>query len=152
MSKTTTNSASKEDALKAKNDVVAGAYFTILKEIKAALPQYPTDYLRTFVEVDYNSLGLRCKHAFFNPLIHVQLEEAEGQLTILFSRNLTLKQQVGNHLDGLLSRVVYNNTAQANTSVFIEDCVSAEAYQVDDFRQANNLILKGFQHGKKVTV
>ena len=152
MSKTTTNSASKEDALKARNEVVQAAYFTILKEIKAALAQYPTEYLRTFVEVDYSSLGLRSQHGFFNPLIHLQLEEAEGQLTILFSRNLAIKQQVGNHLDGLLSRIVYNQTAEANSAILIEDCLSAEAYQIDDFRQANNLILKGFKDGKKVTV
>ena len=152
MSKTATYPPQKEDALKAKNEAVKTAYFNILADIKSALPQYPTEYLRTFVEVDYSSLGLRSQHGFFNALIHIQLEEVEGQLTIIFSRNLALKQQVSNHLDGLLSRIVYKHTAEANTEIFIEDMVSCEPFKVDDFRNANNLVLKGFKDGKKVTV
>lgn len=152
MSKTTSNPANKQDLLKAKNDVVKAAYETILKEVKEALVQYPTDYHRTFVEVDYNSLGLSCKHGFYSPLIHLQLEEVEGQLLIMFSRNMAIKQQIGYRLDGLLNRIVYRNTAESVTTVFIEDAVTLEAYNVDDFRQANNLILKGFKGGSKITV
>jgi len=152
MSKTTSNSANKENALEAKNTVIKTVYQTILKEVKEALPQYPTDYHRTFVEVDYTSLGLSCKHGLYSPLIHLQLEEVEGQLLIMFSRNMTIKQQIGYRLDGLLNRIVYRNTAEGATPIFIEDAVTLETYNVDDFRQANNLILKGFKGGSKVTV
>lgn len=152
MSKTTTNSAIKEDGLKAKNEAVQAAYQTILKEIKEALIQYPTEYHRTFIEVDYSSLGLNCKHGLFSPLIHLQLEEVEGQLFIMFSRNMATKQQIGYQLDGLLNRIVYRNTAESVTTIPIEDAVTLEAYNVDDFRQANSLILKGFKGGSKVTV
>jgi hypothetical protein len=152
MSKTTTTSATKEDALKAKNLAVQAAYETILKEVKAALTQYPTDYHRTFIEVDYSTLGLSCRHGLYSPLIHLQLEEVDGQLLIMFSRNMVIKQQIGYTLDGLLNRIVYKNTAESFTLVFIEDAVSMEAYNVDDYRQANGLILKGFKGGSKVTV
>lgn len=152
MSKTTTNPPKKEDDLKVKNEAVKTAYFNILELIKKALPQYNTEYIRTYIEVDYSTLGISCQHAFFNPLIHIQLEEVEGALIIKFSRNLTLKQQVSNHLDGLLSRIVYNETSEIKTTVFIEDCLIAEAYQIDDFRQANGLLAKGFKDAKKVTV
>lgn len=152
MSKTTTNSPIKEDGLKAKNEAVQAAYQTILKEVKEALPQYPTEYHRTFIEVDYSSLGLSCKHGLFSPLIHLQLEEIEGQLLIMFSRNMAIKQQIGYQLDGLLNRIVYRNTAESVTPISIEDAVTLEAYNVDDFRQANSLILKGFKGGSKVTV
>jgi hypothetical protein len=152
MSKTTQPSAEKENPLQAKNEAITTAYQNILNEVKQVLPQYPTEYLRTFVEVDYNSLGIKCKHGFFSPLIHLQLEDNEGSLIIAFSRNLAIKSQVGNHLDGLLSRIVYKHTAEANTAIFIEDSLSADAYKVDDFRQATNLISKGFKDGKKVTV
>ncbi|MDB5056429.1 MAG: hypothetical protein JWM44_4479 [Bacilli bacterium] len=152
MSKTTTTPANKEDALKGKNLTVQAAYESILKEVKGALPQYPTDYHRTFIEVDYSTLGMSCRHGFFSPLIHLQLEEVDGQLLIRFSRNVVIKQQIGYYFDGLLTRIVYRNTAEAATSVFIEDAVSMEAFNMDDFRQANGLILKGFKGGSKVTV
>lgn len=152
MSKTTTNQGEKEIDLKARNETVRNAYFNILADIKSALPQYPTEYLRTLVEIDYSSLGMKCLHAFFSPLIHIQLEDTEGQLIISFSRNFAIKQQVSNYLDCLLSRIVYKNTAEAATEIFIEDAVSCEPFKVDDFRNANALILKGFKDGKKVTV
>jgi hypothetical protein len=152
MSKTTTNQAPEISALEAKNLAVMAAYQTMLKEIKEALPQYPTEYHRTFIEVDYTSLGMNTKHGFFSPLIHLQLEEVEGQLLIMFSRNMVIKQQIGYRLDGLLNRIVYRNTAESATSTFIEDAVSMEAFNMDDFRQANSLILKGFKGGSKVTV
>jgi len=152
MAKTTNNPANRETPLEAKNAAIKAAYENILKDIKEALPQFSSEYLRTFVEVDYNSLKIKCKHGFFSPLIHLQLEDIEGSLQITFSRNHTIKQQIGNYLDGLISRIVYKNTAESVTSIPIEDSVSSEIYRVDDFRQANNLILKGFKDGKKVTV
>lgn len=152
MSKTTNTPSTKEPSLEAKNEAVSNAYKAILEEVKKALPAYPTEYLRTYVEVDYSSLGIKCKHGFFSPLIHLQLEDNEGDLQITFARNITIKQQVGNHLDGQLSRIVYKHTAEGSTLIFIEDCLSAEAFNVDDFRQASTLLSKGFKHGQKVTV
>jgi len=152
MSYTTQTKATETDALKAKNEVVATTYQNIINAIKMALPSYPTEYFRTFVEIDYSSLNINCKHAFFNALIHLQLEEVEGALMILFSRNIVIKQQVGNQLDGVLSRIIYNETAAAKTPISIEDCVSAEVYRVDDFKQASSLLAKGFKGASKVTV
>ena len=152
MSKTTNTSAEPENALEAKNEAVKTAYSNIVIDIKAALPHYPTEYFRTYCEVDYNSLGINCKHGFFSPLIHLQLEDNEGSLQITFSRNLTIKQQVNNQLDNLLSRIVYKHTAEANTAIFIEDSLSYVLFKVDDYRQASNLISKGFKDAHKVTV
>ena len=159
MAKQTTNAAVEKDAengsneaVEQKNNAIKTAFFEILKQVKAALTQYPTEYHRTFVEISYESLGINLKHGFYAALIHVQLHEVEGRLKISFSRNLTIKQQVGNYLDGLLSRIVYNNTAEAATEVLIEDSVSCELYNLNDFREANGLISKGFKDGQKVTV
>lgn len=152
MSKTTNTSTQQENPLEAKNEAVKTAYSNILTDIKAALPQYPTEYFRTYCEVDYNSLGINCKHGFFSPLIHLQLEDNEGSLQITFSRNLTIKQQVSNQLDNLLSRIVYKHTAEAKTAIFIEDSLSYVLFKIDDYRQANNLISKGYKEGHKVTV
>ena len=152
MSKTTNNAPGTEAASAARNEAVKAAYLKIVNGIKEALPKFPTEYLRTMVEVNYESLGLTIKHGLFSPMVHVQLVETDENLVIQFSRNPATKPQVGNYLDGLLSRIVYNNTAEANTTVNIEDALSAEIYKVDDFRQANSLLLKGYKSASKVTV
>jgi hypothetical protein len=152
MSKTTTNPLTKEELLKAMNEAVTTAYFGILSEIKSVLTQFPTEYLRTYCEVDYNSLGMNCKHGFFSPLIHLQLIDEGGILKITFSRNLSPQQQVGSRLNNLLSRIVYKHTDEESTKVFIEDSLNCVAFSVDDYRQAINLIAKGYKEGQKVTV
>jgi hypothetical protein len=156
MKQTTPSSTEQKDALKGKNEaineVITAAYFDIIKDIKAALPLYLSDYFRTYMEVDYSSIGLNCKHGFYSPLLHLQLEDTEQGLTICFASNLTAKHQLGNHLSNLLTRLVYKHTGEGNTSEFIEDCLSVNNYNVDDFRQAKSLVDRGFKDGKKTTV
>jgi len=141
-----------EETLTAKNECVKTAYFTTISEVKELIKLYPTDYLRTYIEVDYSSIGINTKHGFYSPLVHLQLEETEGQFIITFARNILLKQQVGNYLDSLLTRCVYKNTAEANTAVHIEDALSINLYKVDDFRHAKQLLDRGFKDCKKATV
>jgi hypothetical protein len=156
MKQTTPNSTEQKDALKgrneANNEVIRAAYFNMIKDIKEALPQYPSEYFRTMLEVDYSSIGFNCKHGFYSPLLHLQLEESEQGLTICFASNLTAKHQLGNHLSNLLTRLVYKHTGEGSTSEFIEDCLSVNNYNVDDFRQAKSLLDRGFKDGKKTTV
>lgn len=152
MKATTQTTPTKEVALEAKNQAVTASYFAIITDVKDFIKRYPTDYLRTLIEIDYNSIGLSTKHGFYSPLIHLQLEEHEGQNFISFARNFNFKQQIGNHLDSLLTRCVYKHTAEAYTSIFIEDALNVTLYNVDDFRQAMLLLDKGFKDCKKITI
>lgn len=152
MKQTTATVPNAKDALKGKNEAITAAYFNIIKDIKAALPLYPTEYFRTYMEVDYNSIGLKCQRGFYSPLIHLQLEETEQGLTISFASNLTAKHQLGNHLSNLLTRIVYKHTGEGNTTEFIEDCLSINSYNIDDFRQAKSLLDRGYKDAKKTTI
>jgi hypothetical protein len=152
MKATTQPLPTKEDALKAKNDVVKNVYFAILLELKELIKFLPTEYLRTYIEVDYSSIGLDSKHGFYSPLSHLQLEEKEGLYIISFARNYFFKQQLGNYLDSLMTRCVYKHTSQETTDIPIEDSLEIKIYNKDDFRNAKSLLDKGFKDGKKTTV
>lgn len=152
MKKTTTPSETTEVAVNPRNEAIQRAYFALLSEVKSLIKFYPTDYLRTFFEIDYSSIALDCKHGFYSPMLHLRLEEHQEQLTICFAKNFTVKQQVGNYLDSLLTRSVYKHTAESNTEMNIEDALNVCVYNVDDYRQAKHLMDRGFKDCQKVTV
>jgi hypothetical protein len=152
MKQTTPSSDKPNDGLKALNDAITAAYQNIVSDVKAALPQYPTEYLRTFIEVDYSTIGLNCKHGLFSPMLHLQLEEKDGQLTISFAHNLIFKQQLGNRLDNLLTRLIFEHTNESNTSIPIEEYLNVSPYNMDNFRQAKSLLDRGFKGGCKTTI
>ena len=152
MKQTTQANAQQESALKGRNAIIQEAYFKIINHVKEVLPLYPTDYFRTYMEVDYSSIGLNCKHGLYSPIAHLQLEDSDQGLTICFASNLATKHQLGNHLSNLLTRIVYKHTAEGNTTELIEDCLSVNNYNVDDFRQAKSLLDRGFKDAKKTTV
>lgn len=151
MKQTTQANAQQESALKGRNAIIQEAYFKIINNVKEVLPLYPTDYFRTYMEVDYSSIGLNCKHGLYSPIAHLQLEDSEQGLTICFSSNLAAKHQLGNYLSNLITRLVYKHTGEGTTES-IEDCLNVNNYNVDDYRQAKSLLDRGFKDAKKTTV
>lgn len=152
MKPTTQAKADQESALKGRNAIIQEAYFKIINNVKEVLPLYPTDYFRTYMEVDYSSIGLNCKHDLYSPIAHLQLEDSEEGLIISFASNLAAKHQLGNQLSNLLTRIVYKHTGDSSNPEPIEDCLSVGNYNVDDFRQAKSLLDRGFKDAKKTTV
>jgi hypothetical protein len=152
MKKLTMPAPSQENVLKSKNECVKTAYFAILSEIKSLITIYPSEYLRTFIEVDYSGIGFSNQHGFYSPLLHLRFEENKGECTIYFARNYNLKDKIGYYLDNLLTRCVYAKTAKGNYEIDIEDTLNVSYYRIDDYREAKNLLDSEFKGCKKVTV
>jgi hypothetical protein len=141
-----------EEILKAKNDFVKAAYFAILTEVKELIRLYPTEYLRTFLEVDYAQIGYSNQHGFYSPMLHLRFEEQKGECSIYFARNFNIKQQVGYLLDSLLTRCVFKHTDATAEGINIEDCLNISLLKLDDYFEAKSLLDKGFKGATKVTV
>jgi hypothetical protein len=140
------------ELLKAKNEAVKSAYFNILSEVKSLIKHYPSDYFRTYLEVDYSEMGFTNQHGFYSPLIHLRFEESNGKCSIYFAKNFNVKQQIGYYLDTLLSRCVYNMTASTATPINIEDCLNVSLFRIETFHDAKLLLDQEFKGCVKVTV
>lgn len=152
MKTTTVTQPTHEEALKAKNEAVKKAYFATLAEIKELIKLYPTEYLRTYLEVDYSNIGFSNNHGFYSPLLHLRFEEQMGECTIYFAKNYNVKHQVGFYLDTVLTRCIYKHTSALNTEINIEDTLNVSIFRPDDYREAKLLLDKEFKGCKKVTV
>ena len=150
--KTPTTEPTAEAALAVKNEAVLRAYNAIISEVKQLIPQFGTVYLRTFIEVDYSGIGTNCLYGFYSPLIHLRLDNFDGVATIYFARSYGFKEQIGFHLDAILSRCVYKNTSKVTTEVDIEDVLNISLYKVDDYKQSKGLIDMGFKGAVKYTL
>ena len=145
----TTTEPTADTVLAVKNEAVQKAYKAIIAEVKQLIPQFGTVYLRTFIEVDYTGIGINCLHGFYSPLIHLRLDNMDGVTTIYFARSYGFKDQIGFHLDAILSRCVYKHTSKANTDVDIEDVLNISLYKIDDYKQAKGLIDMGYKGAVK---
>lgn len=149
---TPSTEATAEETLKAKNEAVKKAFFAILSEIKQLIPLYSSEYLRTYLEVDYSSTGYSNNYGFYSPLIHLRFEGHTGECSIYYAKNFNFKQQVGNFLDTVLTRTIFKHTAASLTEVNIEDSLNVCMFRAEDYKEAKDLLDKGFAGCKKVTV
>jgi hypothetical protein len=152
MKTTTTTQPTAEAALAVKNETVIKAYKAIITEVKELIPHFASDYLRTYIEVDYTGMGFNCLFGFYSPLIHLRLEEVDGVNFIYFARSYGFKSQVGYQLDAVLSRCVYKHTSASNTEVNIEDSLDISLYQIEDYKQTKSLMDRGFKGAVKHTL
>jgi hypothetical protein len=152
MKTATPNTPTAEDALKAKNEAVKTAFFAMLLEIKQLIKLFPSDYLRTFLEVDYSATGFSNNYGFYSPLVHLRFEGHTGECTIYFAKNFSFKNQVGYYLDSVLTRCVFKHTSALNTEINIEDALNVGTFKVEDYREAKALLDKGFKGCQKATV
>ncbi|MDN5285687.1 MAG: hypothetical protein JWR38_1961 [Mucilaginibacter sp.] len=150
--KANNNQQTAEAALAVKNEAVTKAYKAIITEVKQLITLFSTDYLRTFIEVDYSSIGFTSIYGFYSPLLHLRLEQTDGVNTIYFARNYSFKAQIGYHLDAVLSRCVYKHTSKTNTGVDIEDSLDISIYNLEDYKQTKGLMDRGFKGAVKTTV
>ena len=152
MKSNTVTKPTAEELLKAKNEAVKHAFFAILTEVKELIKLYQSEYLRTYLEVDYSATGFSNNYGFYSPMLHLRFEGHTGECTIYFAKSFGFKQQVGYALDSLLTRCVFKHTSSANTEIDIEDTLNVSNFKVEDYREAKALLDKGFQGCTKVTV
>lgn len=152
MKTTTVTTPTPEEALKAKNEAVKKAFFAMLAEIKELIKLYPNDYLRTYLEIDYSSTGYSNNHGFYSPLLHLRFEGHTGECTIYYAKNFNFKQQVGFYLDTVITRCIYKHTSALSTEINIEDSLNVCIFRPDDYKEAKELLDKGFKGCQKVTV
>ncbi len=149
---TPSTEATAEETLKVKNEAVKKAFFAILSEIKQLIPLYSSEYLRTYLEVDYSSTGYSNNYGFYSPLIHLRFEGHTGECSIYYAKNFNFKQQVGNYLDTVLTRSIFKHTSASTTEVNIEDTLNICIFRPDEYKDAKDLLDRGFQGCKKITV
>lgn len=121
---------------------VVTAYTTILAEIKALLPQYPTPQMRTYIEKGSMPATNPCSHEFYSVQLYLALFIDNRGVNISFARNHEMRWRVEPSLETALVRVIYRHTEHTRTAVNIEDCLEDVYYVDETYGQAQEAVQK----------
>ncbi len=125
---------SKQDqSVKKANEAVEKAYHAIIKEVKQILAACPTEELRTYVERTGKTSD---SHSFYSPLGYISMAEYYGKRMISFAKNFKVKPHIGNYLDTLITRSIYELTSVEATKVDIEDRIEEYTYHYSKYDDA----------------
>ncbi|RVU01275.1 hypothetical protein EOD41_04725 [Mucilaginibacter limnophilus] len=113
------------------NLAVSSAYEVIIAEVKALLPQFPSEQLRTYVERIDDSTS-----TFFSPMVLISVGNLIDERIISFAKNPEIKSYVGLYLDTAITRCIYKHTGIQATEINIEDRLEEYTYQYSKFEDA----------------
>jgi hypothetical protein len=122
-----------------RNHEIQKAYFKILQQLNELSKSFPTDSLRTRIEIDHkqNPNSDYEVYQLLTPCLSLELNaDPKGSFYIAYALNDSATRYLGQPLFTKLVRIIYHNTNSVVTAINIEDCLEYFPYYYEVYYDA----------------